>query len=302
VLARVVHDLPTRPSRLVPELAEDVDELIARAMAKDPADRYPDGEAFARDAEELLAGRPLAEAAWLDELGLLDGTEAGLASSTFRTGPSIPVPAFVRPPSTSLNAPTVLPETASLTRTAPPAAPPGRLVPLLIAAAGVLVGILLVVALVRARSPESKVAVREPLREATPRVALATPLPRAAPPREDDAPQEREDIPRGESRLVVDFEHHLRSGTLRVFIDDDEVFEEALDSRVTKKILTLRLRKGSVDEVLAVKPGKHEIRVQLQWDGRTKSRWLRATFEGGTSRTLRIRVSRLFNDLSLELR
>jgi serine/threonine protein kinase len=303
VLARVVHDLPTRPSRLAPDLAEDVDELIARAMAKDPADRYPDGEAFARDAEELLAGRPLAEAAWLEELGLLDGTDAGLASSTFKTGPSLPVPALVRPPSTSPNAPTVLPETASLMRTAPPASPRGRLVPLLIAAAGVLVGILLVVALLKARSPEARVAVREPaLREATPRVALATPLPRAPTQRDDDAPEDRESIPRGESRLVVDFEHHLKSGTLRVFIDDEKVVEEALDSRVTKKILTLRLRKGSVDEVIAVEPGKHEIRVQLQWDGRTKSRWLRATFEGGTSRTLRIRVSRLFNDLSLELR
>jgi hypothetical protein len=66
--------------------------------------------------------------------------------------------------------------------------------------------------------------------------------------------------------------------------------------------LSLRLRKGSVDETLALRPGKHEIRVQVSWEGRSKSRRITSTFEGGTSRTLRIRVSRLFGDLSLELR
>jgi serine/threonine protein kinase len=304
VLARVVHDMPARPSRLVPELTEDVDELVARAMAKDPADRYPDGESFARDAEELLAGRPLVEAAWLAELGLSDGTGVGLASSTFRSGPPLaPVPPLVQARPTSSVA-VVPPATASLVLPLRPPTRQRRVLPLVIAAAGVLLGLVVLIALLRTRETRPTPSIREPAsRGDIPWVALATPLPRVSPRKEDESPpEEREGIPSGESRLVVDFEHHLRSGTLRVFIDDDQVFEEALDSRVTKKILTLRLRKGSVDEVLAVKPGKHEIRVQLQWDGRTKSRWLRATFEGGTSQTLRVRVSRLFNDLSLELR
>ena len=103
----------------------------------------------------------------------------------------------------------------------------------------------------------------------------------------------------GEGLLEVNFEHHLRGGRLQVWVDDDEVLDEEFDSRVTKKILSLRLRKGAFQQVLPVPAGRHEVRVRLQWSDKVRTRRIAATFEPGRTRTLRVRVSRLFNDLSL---
>ena len=57
------------------------------------------------------------------------------------------------------------------------------------------------------------------------------------------------------AHLELAFEHPLRSGTLRVYVDDEQVLEEPLAGRVTKKILSFRMRKGSTSQVLDVAPG-----------------------------------------------
>jgi hypothetical protein len=42
-----------------------VDDIVARATAKDPAHRYPDGKSMAEDIEDVLAGRAARHrAAW----------------------------------------------------------------------------------------------------------------------------------------------------------------------------------------------------------------------------------------------
>ena len=51
---------PEAPARLARALSGDLDALLARALAFDPADRYPSVEALARDVDSFLAGRPLA--------------------------------------------------------------------------------------------------------------------------------------------------------------------------------------------------------------------------------------------------
>ncbi|HKC12758.1 MAG TPA: serine/threonine-protein kinase, partial [Vicinamibacteria bacterium] len=58
IMTRVAHQNPLPPSRSVPDLPPDADYLVARAIAKAPSDRYPDGKAMAEDAEDILAGRP----------------------------------------------------------------------------------------------------------------------------------------------------------------------------------------------------------------------------------------------------
>src|SRR5262245_4281631 len=60
VLARVTQEHPEPPSHANPDVPADVDVFMSRALAKSPAERYQDGNAMARDAEDLLAGRPLA--------------------------------------------------------------------------------------------------------------------------------------------------------------------------------------------------------------------------------------------------
>ena len=102
------------------------------------------------------------------------------------------------------------------------------------------------------------------------------------------------------SRLEIDFEHPLKSGTLKVWLDDELVLEEALESRVTRKVLALRFRKGRTEKDLEVTPGEHVVRVEVSGDGFHDSRRIRGDFESGVTRRLQARVGGLLNrELSL---
>ena len=58
IVARITQRDAQPPSQSVAGLPADVDDLLARAMAKAPADRYADAQMFADDVEDVLAGRP----------------------------------------------------------------------------------------------------------------------------------------------------------------------------------------------------------------------------------------------------
>jgi len=58
IIRRLAHEDPAPPSTLCPELPATVDAVVARALAKDVAARYPSGKALAEDIEDILAGRP----------------------------------------------------------------------------------------------------------------------------------------------------------------------------------------------------------------------------------------------------
>src|SRR5437867_3511001 len=58
VLTRVAYQEPKPMSELVRGLPADVEYVVARAMAKAPADRYSAARLFAEDIEDVLAGRP----------------------------------------------------------------------------------------------------------------------------------------------------------------------------------------------------------------------------------------------------
>ena len=65
ILMRVMHKSPPPPSEIVPGIPKDVDEILARALAKMPEDRYPDARQLAEDVEDALAGRvPRHRAEW----------------------------------------------------------------------------------------------------------------------------------------------------------------------------------------------------------------------------------------------
>jgi len=95
-------------------------------------------------------------------------------------------------------------------------------------------------------------------------------------------------------------EHHLRSGTVRVWLDDRLVVEETLDARVTGKILFFPVRKGVVEERLKVAPGRHELRVQVKWDDNSEVKRIAGTFRAGATKQLEIGISRLGGGLSLD--
>jgi WD40 repeat protein len=71
LLAAVAAGGPLPPRRLDPSLPLDLETIALRALASDPAKRYPDAAALAEDLEHWLAGRPItarpispAERAW----------------------------------------------------------------------------------------------------------------------------------------------------------------------------------------------------------------------------------------------
>lgn len=60
VLQSVLRHRPPRLREVAPALPADLDAICAQALARDPADRYPDATALAADLERWLAGRAVA--------------------------------------------------------------------------------------------------------------------------------------------------------------------------------------------------------------------------------------------------
>jgi serine/threonine-protein kinase len=261
VLARVTQEQPLPPSHENPAVPPDVDLFIKRALAKSPAERYQDGESMARDAEELLEGRPLAT--WsLRPVEEVEHPLAELVEDTVRTAPAA----------------------------APPAPRRWRWEPLAGGLALAIAAGALVLGLRGERAPGAPAGESAAPRP-SPSVGPVAPAP--------SRPAIHSIAPAPAGRLAIDFEHHLKSGRLRVWVDDDLVLEEELDSRVTKKILSFRVRKGLVEETLEVPAGRRQVKVQVRWGDNIKSEATAATFKPNATRRLEIRVSRLLGGLSL---
>ena len=79
-----VEEPPTPPSVVRPELPRGIDDVIARALAKDPNDRYPTAHEFVNAARAALEVLPQSSATTSSEVG------AALSSQTVLTGGSAP--------------------------------------------------------------------------------------------------------------------------------------------------------------------------------------------------------------------
>ena len=254
ILARVAKKDPPPPSKLTPGMPAVVDDIVARALAKDSGRRYATAHMLAEDIQDVLAERtPRHRATW---------TPPPPADETMRSipagGGATAAAATTRPPE---------PPTADL-----------RMDPSLMLRLAERVGprgVLVLVALV---------AVGLAFLLAGRRVAQSLPLPNPFPSLLATAEP---------GHLEIDFEHPLRSGTLRVYVDDAQVLEEALSGKVTKKILNFRLRKGSTNQMLDVAPGDHVIRVDVDSEGYDASRRIRGTFKSGETRRLEATVDGL---------
>ena len=93
------------------------------------------------------------------------------------------------------------------------------------------------------------------------------------------------------AHIALTLDHPFRTGTLRVWVDEQSVLEEPLESRVKKKLLVFRSRRGTESATLDVPAGTHSVRVQVEGDGGVMlNRRLRATFRPGETRRLEARV------------
>src|SRR5262245_22626432 len=74
-----LNDAPKPPSKIRPEIPEDLDQVVLRALAKNPEDRYQTAEEFSEDLHRVEAGLPLAPETADAATALLAGAAIGLA-------------------------------------------------------------------------------------------------------------------------------------------------------------------------------------------------------------------------------
>lgn len=105
---------------------------------------------------------------------------------------------------------------------------------------------------------------------ASPRAAALLPIPALAP-----------------ARLEIHLEHSLRTGVLKVSVDEDVVLEEALEGQLLKKVLSFRQYKGTLRQALDVPAGERTIRLDVQGDEYSTSKRIKGNFASGVTRELR---------------
>jgi hypothetical protein len=269
ILSRVSFKNPEPPSRLAPGIPAEVDAVVSRALAKKPADRYPDARSFAEDLEDLVAGCPPRHQVKAPGRLRPEGTVVATAPPTV-IAPAVPA---------TREAPTQASLPASTSGTDAGLAAAGQtrsFTGLLLRASDrlgrlgwiILASLVIVGALVA--------ALLRPL--LAPLASSVVPPP---------------------AQLQIAFEHGLRSGTFKVWVDEDLKVEEDLEGRVTKKVLGYNVRKGSLSETLTVSPEEHVIRVEVSGSDFSKSQRIRGTFESGTTRRLNVSLGTLFKDLNM---
>jgi beta-lactam-binding protein with PASTA domain/tRNA A-37 threonylcarbamoyl transferase component Bud32 len=102
-----LNDPPKPPSKIRPEIPEELDAVVLRALAKNPEDRYQTAEEFSEDLHRVEAGLPLAPGTSEAATALLagaalmgDGGSTEVLAGTAVTTPGGPPqpPAARRPP------------------------------------------------------------------------------------------------------------------------------------------------------------------------------------------------------------
>jgi len=284
IVHRVVYEEPEPLARFVPDLPADVERVMARAMAKDPDARYPTAEAFAEDAEDLAAGQPPRHARGDDLVVVTDAP----GTLRFQAG---------EPPAPPASLPGV--EAGSETQTSLP--PPRRDGPsrdpkpsrARLLGAAVIVGVLIAIFVWIPKSqPRSG-----PAAAASARPVPGTAAPAPAAPAAAAATAAGHVAP---GKLGIDFEHPLRRGRLKVYVDDELILDQRLNGQETKKALVFTMHEGSFRDELDVAPGLHEVRIEVAWDGSTRVERIVGNFRPGVARKLEASLGRYRRDLRLE--
>jgi beta-lactam-binding protein with PASTA domain/predicted Ser/Thr protein kinase len=83
-----LSEIPKPPSELRPEVPGDLDLVVLRALAKDPADRYQTAEQMDHDLERVLAGMPVGAETAEAATAVLSGAGAAAAPTSVITRPT----------------------------------------------------------------------------------------------------------------------------------------------------------------------------------------------------------------------
>jgi eukaryotic-like serine/threonine-protein kinase len=77
-----LNELPKPPSKIRPEIPEELDQVVLRALAKAPEDRYQTAEEFAEDLHRVEAGLPLAPETTEAATAILTAPTAAIGGTT----------------------------------------------------------------------------------------------------------------------------------------------------------------------------------------------------------------------------
>jgi predicted Ser/Thr protein kinase len=284
ILARVAHQDPPEPTRIVPELPKDVDYLVARALAKNPGDRYPDGRSFAEDLSDVLEGRsPRHRAGWSEPRR----AEETLLSELVALEP--------------VETEDLRPVRADTARPLPTVRATAGRGHLFVGAAGgaILVG-LLIYAWSRG-GPEPRGGKAAAASDSEPAQNAS-----ASPPDTSERQGlsalwlQRLPFSKAPAHVELRLEHPLKDGTLKVLVDDDVAFERDLGAKVTRKILFYKERKETFTQAFDVPPGDHAIKLVITSGDATYVQRIKGAFKSGQTRRLEASLGGIISkDLAL---
>jgi eukaryotic-like serine/threonine-protein kinase len=304
IMQRVIEDEPVPPSHFVLDLPLGVDSIIARTLAKEPAHRYPDGQGLAEDIKEILGGRsPHEHVLAVPPKDLFETLAVEPPEPRGEPEPQMGLVGVATRPGgdladeleTLVSGLIPLPDASSPPPAAEAIASPGASRWFVVLALG-LTGVLVALGLtayflwtnVTPRSTPPTLA------------RTSSPSPPVAPTPSPSAPVDAPLAPVPAAALALDFEYPLEDGRLRVWIDGRLSLNQDLTGRLAKNVVGIKIHKGSLEKTLGVRPGRHEVRVQVTWDDNVKEETLNTTFKAGGTRHLEIRLGRIRKNLSVE--
>jgi hypothetical protein len=310
ILVRVVRQYPPPPSYLKADVPAAVDDVVARATAKDPADRYPDGQAMAEDIEDILAGRmarhregwhtssrPEMRPPTDDLLASLE-TELGLGETVAGSVARGVMPTIELPRPVADVAPGRGDEVAIAPVESPVRSPQasGWLV-----AAGLAAS---VVGLASQSARGTASVTGSPARAAAaaiPAPVVTAPVLLAAAPAAPAAPAPPVSRAKDPARFAVEVEHSIKQGRLRLWVDGALKLERQLSDRAIARVASRP--RDLARSVVALEPGTHEVVVEVAWGDKVRTERVKTVFRSGESRVLSARVGGLFKkNLSLRWR
>jgi len=278
ILFQLISLEPARPSSLVSSLSPAVDHILGKCLAKDAGRRYQSARELSEDLGDVLEGKT---------------PRSLLPASARATLPATPASAIE-----TLAGGTPLTQTPAqflATKTGTGPADPVRRdhVKWLVAGFGLLTLGVSIWSLDPFAGPDVELDPPEV-------VATGTPTPIPTPTPSPDPLTTPTPLP---ARLVLDFQHTLREGTLRLFLDNRKVIDQPISGRITRKILGIEFRRGRVARNLEISPGRRTIRLQVAWDDDVRTEEIEGAFNAGDRLNLRARlgsIGGLRKNLSLD--